>query len=146
MTWRSSRRSAWAARISGRSPCERLRPPASSNIVTIATTSKRSPARDSAAQLSLPPLHEIAARGLEANAQTDPDRATERAIAERFHVVRVRHVVHRQQHRYDRADAVRPARVPRRVTGVLDNRRVQQHEVAVDESPDEDAGEVGGDA
>jgi hypothetical protein len=49
--------------MAGRKPCERLRPPSSLNIVTMATMWKLSQARSMARQQSLPPLHEIAAFG-----------------------------------------------------------------------------------
>src|SRR5437764_3315789 len=70
-------RSACAVRSSGRRPCDRLRTACSSNIVTIETTSKRSRTRWRAAQLSLPPLQEIAARGRGEVSTTEDTEDTE---------------------------------------------------------------------
>src|SRR6185295_15503480 len=115
MTCRRPSRSACADSISGRRPCDRLRAASSSNIVTIATMSNEERARARAAQLSLPPLHEIAARGLgmmltadlkvptafgrkarlearlssETHPRADAHRSQQRLISERLGIIRI---------------------------------------------------------
>ena len=74
---------ACAATIAGRKPCERLRPPSSLNIVTIATMSTLSHARSAARQQSLPPLHEIAAFGLVMPAEPVRPEAADRLLLRR---------------------------------------------------------------
>src|SRR5262245_66277041 len=108
----------------------------------MATTSKSARARMSAAQLSLPPDHEIAA--LEANAHASPDRAPQRLVPERLHVVLVPDVVDREEGAELRGHFVGYARVPDRETGIDEDCRAERPEVRVDELTHEDAGKIGG--
>src|SRR6185369_13371470 len=106
----------------------------SSNIVTMATTSRSRRARMSAAQLSLPPLHEIAAFGFmrmsarssKRDAQAAADGAPQGAVAERLHVVLVGDVVDRHERAHLRGQRVRRTHVPRDISRVLENRRLQR--------------------
>src|SRR5262245_43051066 len=137
VTRRRPRRSACPSSTSGRRPCERLRVPSSSHIVSMATTSSCERARNRAAQLSFPPDHEIAA--LKTNLHAHPDRALQRLIAQRLHVVLVADVVDREEAADLRGHRIRHARVPRREAGIHEDRRAERREVGVDELADEHA-------
>src|SRR6185503_6518907 len=104
-------------------------------------------ARWSAAQLSLPPLHETAARGRamvmsERDPEPRPNDALQRLVTERFHVVLVPEIVDRDEAGHTCPELQRQAGVPDRVRGDLQDARSEQTEVVVDISSGEDPADV----
>ena len=124
----------------GRRPCDRLRAASSSNIVTIATTSNEiaGALQRGAAVLAAAPRHRRPGSAHQnVILRADANNASERLIAERLRVVgSVRLSIVRMPVTLARQSQRQPG-VPGRVSGILGERRIEQPEVAVDESADE---------